>query len=587
VQVDEFWRSLELAAPPQGSTDGPTRRSEVLRASLAEGLARPSAVWDKAARYREALQLAELLRAAASDLRRVAGLADPRQDPDGEEHRSLTAILTHLLGPAEAAHDANGILRAMLELDVVQTAITGATDEPEQTVELVQVSAHANAAMGPAVEQKLTGVQLHHFGAFYRKSWRVNDWLWGRLDAATRLTETLLVPERLRQLGHTPEQALDLVRRLATTGEQPEDHAYLVAEFDEAQCARELRACLDPADPRGQLPAGLSTCAAQLARARHLSILREELPRLATAIITDADQSSPLSVRNRAWLARYHEVRVAGPLTAADAFALLQANDIGSQRIADDLGSDGLTELTASAAAVAAGALSSTTRFRPVRLGLKALRGYALLLWAMVLLTRNRGRIGVAVVQAAVISGAALLALSLLVPGIPAAISLLGVSVILATITLACLRSLSVPRSGPGSPGDSPGELERYRRKAVRRIGLRMAVPSVLLLGVVFTLAARWGQLQVQTDTITKALVTLAVILVGSWLGRVSLSPLGKPAEPVGFAETAAARQSNPNDPDDPDDQQGRPRARRVTIPRQRRPEPSKSPEQSVSKTSR
>jgi len=39
----------------------------------------------------------------------------------------------------------------------------------------------------PAAKAKLRGVALGHFGAFFKRSWRENDYLWGRLDGADRL----------------------------------------------------------------------------------------------------------------------------------------------------------------------------------------------------------------------------------------------------------------------------------------------------------------------------------------------------------------------------------------------------------------
>lgn len=38
-----------------------------------------------------------------------------------------------------------------------------------------------------AASDKLAGVSFGHFGAFFRRSWRENDYLWGRLDGAERL----------------------------------------------------------------------------------------------------------------------------------------------------------------------------------------------------------------------------------------------------------------------------------------------------------------------------------------------------------------------------------------------------------------
>ena len=41
-------------------------------------------------------------------------------------------------------------------------------------------------------------MQLGHFAGFVRRSWRANDFLWGRLDGAARLVDLLLAPTRLR-----------------------------------------------------------------------------------------------------------------------------------------------------------------------------------------------------------------------------------------------------------------------------------------------------------------------------------------------------------------------------------------------------
>ena len=41
-------------------------------------------------------------------------------------------------------------------------------------------------------QPKLQGVHTHHFAAFFQRSWRENDYLWGRLDTAERLVHLLL-----------------------------------------------------------------------------------------------------------------------------------------------------------------------------------------------------------------------------------------------------------------------------------------------------------------------------------------------------------------------------------------------------------
>jgi predicted acylesterase/phospholipase RssA len=45
-------------------------------------------------------------------------------------------------------------------------------------------------------EKKLTGLVLGHFGGFYRRSWRANDFMWGRLDSAMRIVSLLIDTHR-------------------------------------------------------------------------------------------------------------------------------------------------------------------------------------------------------------------------------------------------------------------------------------------------------------------------------------------------------------------------------------------------------
>jgi patatin-related protein len=47
----------------------------------------------------------------------------------------------------------------------------------------------------PNKRLKLRGVALGHFGAFFRRAWRENDYLWGRLDGAQRLLWLVCEPD--------------------------------------------------------------------------------------------------------------------------------------------------------------------------------------------------------------------------------------------------------------------------------------------------------------------------------------------------------------------------------------------------------
>jgi patatin-related protein len=56
--------------------------------------------------------------------------------------------------------------------------------------------------------EKVAGTALHHFGGFFKRSWRANDMLWGRLDGLCQLFESLLDRERLEQIvAHGPWRA--------------------------------------------------------------------------------------------------------------------------------------------------------------------------------------------------------------------------------------------------------------------------------------------------------------------------------------------------------------------------------------------
>jgi len=58
---------------------------------------------------------------------------------------------------------------------------------------------------------KVSGDALYHFGGFFKRSWRSNDILWGRLDGLCQLLETLVKSERLKELG----EGQDARRRIA------------------------------------------------------------------------------------------------------------------------------------------------------------------------------------------------------------------------------------------------------------------------------------------------------------------------------------------------------------------------------------
>ncbi len=103
------------------------------------------------------------------------------------------------------------LLRRALAIEVVRRAFSAEEDiESAQQLRFAQLTPFTPSPLftnDPATESgwatprdKLTGLELGHFAAFYRRSWRANDFMWGRLDAAVRVVEMLVDPVRAIEL---------------------------------------------------------------------------------------------------------------------------------------------------------------------------------------------------------------------------------------------------------------------------------------------------------------------------------------------------------------------------------------------------
>lgn len=111
--------------------------------------------------------------------------------------------------PFTDAASARNLLR-LLDKAFLPAATLSTT--PPTRIRFARVSAAAKSPVGYlfdkkgdggqlSVRDKLTGNELFNFAALLRPSWRANDWMWGRLDAAAHLVELLTEPDRLRQFA--------------------------------------------------------------------------------------------------------------------------------------------------------------------------------------------------------------------------------------------------------------------------------------------------------------------------------------------------------------------------------------------------
>ncbi|MBT2543283.1 patatin-like protein [Streptomyces sp. ISL-44] len=476
-------------------------------------------------RFLQAERLAECLADCSKALHHIAENGNTIVDPDGIEKVRLQALTGYLLDPSGTVcsrirpriRRIRRIRSRMLLLDVVQLAYAGAHHEVEQEVELVQFSSNS--------PDLLTGKQLHHFGAFYRASWRVNDWIHGRMDGAAHLVRTLMSVERLRQVSASNDgkdkEATELlvvkIRKCAVDATEPVDRTWLEGRWDEEYAnacstfASRVVSGPESADTGTGTGTGtgnmesdpLGLCVEAVTRALQTHILRQDLHRLADAVRAEGDGRPTGST---AWLAEYDTENTTArtaqqPMGPAELWKLWNsARTIGSQRITQEVGGDLLANTAAHTAAVIANSVGPLSQVKAVGTVLGALRGYTLAVWAMIHFLTRPGSFGNRVVQLALATGGVLLAVSLVVPAMPVAFTLVGVLVLLAGWSAAALLTPDA-----------------------RRVGYRLAIAAGLA-GIAVAGYA-WWDLSRRED-MTQALWSLAiklgvgllVVLLGWWV---------------------------------------------------------------------
>lgn len=170
-------------------------------------------------------------------------------------------------------------------------------------------------------KEKLTGLGLAHFAGFYRRAWRANDFMWGRLDAAARVVDLLLdrPPEGEDSEDDAAREATADRRAAILTrsvlGDDPTaEERWLVEEalldkdwlpceecaeaLDPEELAAVLRMAIrselqnaGPSPRADELPLTRAVCA----RAAQLEAIRDELP----ALVAEASGDGALGSSGR------------------------------------------------------------------------------------------------------------------------------------------------------------------------------------------------------------------------------------------------------------------------------------------------
>jgi predicted acylesterase/phospholipase RssA len=272
-------------------------------------------------------------------------------------------LLRYLTGPA-GGDWVDTVAARLFDLHVARYVMQPDGLVADQALELIQMSSDTRTSLDPRTlaAEKLTGLQLHHFGAFFKASWRANDWMWGRLDGAGWLVHMLLDPRRLHDLASMASDPDSFRAELRAKLEQiagcpapagvwtpfpaQPGHPPVPAELD-------FLAAVQPPPPPVSLPVTAIWVASGLQRI----IAGEELPHVAEQIAVDDGQGGDEGAA-RSFLAAYHGA--AGPaagghypvLPDGQAAAVLHACRIPAEKISGEVGSRLFTQTVTRAAAV-------------------------------------------------------------------------------------------------------------------------------------------------------------------------------------------------------------------------------------------
>ncbi|NET04698.1 MAG: patatin-like protein [Symploca sp. SIO2B6] len=117
------------------------------------------------------------------------------------------------------------------QLDQVLYPFEYLTDFKEKDlIEIIRFSpndAQMGLGQGKTIKDKLAGDTLRAFGGFFKKSWRSNDLLWGRLDGLNRIVEALVTLKYLPKFR-------EFVNREVEQGDFNNQEAYLEALVKES-----------------------------------------------------------------------------------------------------------------------------------------------------------------------------------------------------------------------------------------------------------------------------------------------------------------------------------------------------------------
>lgn len=353
---------------------------------------------------------------------------------------SPTVKLARALVPRDE-NPARATVRTLLALHIVQRAAGSDLAGIEQSVDLVQLSANTSNSFDgrDRASDKLAGLQFHHFGAFYKRSWRANDWLWGRLDGATRLVQIVLDPPRLQTLaveqGLTAAEIAERIVEISTSGATDKEREYLNGRWNVEQLEEELAFV---GDPQAEPPPRLPRCWGAVATGLQWRILHDQLADVAAAARADVDEKCLPTASGALWAKELPPDRVLSP---AETVQLFTKCFVGAEKIDAEVETDYFTSLVSQAGAVSGSLLKGKYSGlpAPARRLATFVRGLLVALYMLVRGVTSGSRFGMFAVALALAVGGAFLGLTL-VASPPGLVTSIGMVLVLAGFALAFLR---------------------------------------------------------------------------------------------------------------------------------------------------
>jgi predicted acylesterase/phospholipase RssA len=278
--------------------------------------------------------------------------------PGGAENDFVRDLLSYLTAGGEPSADTVAI--RLFHLHITRYVLQPDGLVADQKLELIQMSADTRTILDKRTlaSQKLTGLQLHHFGAFYKCSWRANDWMWGRLDGAGWLVHMLLDPRRIHLLAKQdpdfPERLKRGLRDIA--GEDPPPGVWDSFPPQDGSAAMPAELAF-LADGSASTPTSLPTTAMWVAGGLQRHIAAEELVHVADKADEDAKNGYKKGAA-QTFLSTYRNTVSSGgdrlrPVVPADrAKDLLQACNVSAERLEQEVGTAKFTQTVTKAAAV-------------------------------------------------------------------------------------------------------------------------------------------------------------------------------------------------------------------------------------------